>query len=82
MLFFFHIHDGTSIIEDFDGTDLPDLTAARVEALASARDLLADRVRAGQVVDGQHFEITDESGAIVGKVMFKDALVLPADEQS
>ena len=78
--YFFHIRKGDTFIEDHDGKDMPDLAAARAEALASARDLLAERLRAGQIVNGQSFEILDENGAIVDKVMFKDAMRLPSEE--
>ena len=75
--FFLHVRDGATLIEDLEGSDLPDLFAARVEALACARDLLAERIRAGQIVDGQRFEINDEHGTLLDIVMFRDAMRLP-----
>jgi hypothetical protein len=35
--FYLYLHDGKSRVEDPEGSELPDLTAAREEALASAR---------------------------------------------
>ena len=75
--FFFHIRDGSVFIEDPDGTELDDLDAARDEALASARDLVAARVKAGLVVDGRHFEITNEAGEILADVPLTSALLRP-----
>ena len=37
------IRDGDVLIADPDGSDLPDRDAARAEALAGARDILASR---------------------------------------
>ncbi len=54
--------------------DLPDLPAAHQEALLSAREILADQLRAGKPLDGQLIEIADESGRVLGVLSFKDAL--------
>lgn len=72
--FFFHIVDGDKVIEDPDGSELANLDTARAEALQSARHLLADKVRAGEVVDGQRFEIRDGEGELLAVVRFKDAI--------
>jgi len=74
--FFFHIRDGLDLIEDPDGIDLPDLDTAHAEALAEARDLLAARVKAGMIVDGQRFEITDATGIVLASVPLRNALRL------
>ena len=72
--FFFNIRRGVEYIVDPDGTDLPDLDAAVDEALEDARELLSEIVRLGNLVDGQAFEIADETGVIVRTVPFKDAV--------
>jgi hypothetical protein len=38
-----------------------------------ARDVMAERVRAGREPDGSQFEITDESGKIILIVPFEEA---------
>nr|WP_321182289.1 hypothetical protein [Methylobacterium sp. Leaf122] len=45
--FFFHIRDGATLIEDPDGSELPDLAAAREEAAQGAR--FHDRRRADRL---------------------------------
>ena len=75
-VFYLHMRDGDRLIEDPDGSDLPDIEAAREEARISARHLLADRLRAGKVVDGQRFEIVDEAGELRAVVMMRDVLKL------
>lgn len=75
--FYLHIRDGGRLIADPDGSDLPDLDAARAEALASAREILAEKVKVGGVLNGQRIEITDAAGAVLATVPFRDAMRLP-----
>lgn len=72
--FFLHIRDGATLIEDFEGSDLPNVEAACREAIEAAREILASKLLAGAVVDGQTFEITDESGVIRATLSLKDAI--------
>ncbi|MCJ2106705.1 hypothetical protein MKK70_15225 [Methylobacterium sp. E-041] len=58
--FYLHLRDGDDLVEDPDGSDLPNVEAAKEEARASARYLLAERLREGKLIDGQRFEIVDE----------------------
>lgn len=75
-LFYLHIRDGDKLVEDPDGSDLPDLEAAHSEALKGARGILAEMLRKGEVLDGQTIEITDEAGAVLAVVRFRDAFRL------
>lgn len=74
--YYFNIRSAGGMIHDPDGSDLPDLTAARLEAEQSARDLLASLLRDGGVIDGQVFEITDEDGEVLDEVPFRSVLRL------
>lgn len=74
--FFFHIRDGQNLTEDPDGSELSDLDAARVEALHGARQLVAETVRAGELIGRQSFEIRDEAGELQAVVALRDALRL------
>jgi hypothetical protein len=62
--FFFHVRNGDELIEDFEGMDLPNVVAARAEAIQAARDILAEKVRFGGDLKGDLFEIWDENGLI------------------
>lgn len=42
----FHILVGSHLVSDEEGEDLPDIAAARAEAYAVAREILADRIKA------------------------------------
>jgi hypothetical protein len=72
--YYFHLYDGPDVVPDDTGMDLADIQEARIEAIKSARDILADQLRAGEALDGQLIEIADEKGTVLGIVKFKDAL--------
>lgn len=61
---------------DPEGAEFQDVQTARTEAVRSARELLSQRVLNGEEIDGQSFELTDESGAVVDTVKFRDVLRL------
>lgn len=74
MRYYLHMRRGEELIEDPDGEEFADLGAAREAAIWSARELMADRLRRGRRMDGQTFEIHDETGSLVATVPFKDAI--------
>lgn len=75
-MYFFNLRQDDGLLEDPDGSELPDLAAAYREAIEGARDILAAYVKAGTVVDGQVFEIVDAWGKILMLVPLRDALKL------
>ncbi|MDP9812391.1 hypothetical protein J2W42_005261 [Rhizobium tibeticum] len=74
--YFFHLRTGNEIIEDEEGVDLDSAAAAHREAITAAREMLAEAVLQGNVVDGQVFEITDNTGRIIERLPLKEALRL------
>ena len=72
--YFFHLRDGGNLVPDETGMELASLEDARREAVQSARDILADQLRAGQALDGQRIEIADERGEVLVIVTFREAL--------
>lgn len=72
--FYFHQNVRDGFLEDPDGSDLPDIEAARQEALAGARDLWASAIRDGCDLLGDSFVIADEDGAVLLTISFIDAL--------
>jgi hypothetical protein len=57
MRYFFHIRDCSGLISDDEGSELPDMAAARHEARATARDLAMEDLKCGQVVAERSIEI-------------------------
>jgi hypothetical protein len=74
--YFLHIRTREYTALDEEGTDLPDLHAARADALAAARELLAAGIRSSRDPLPKSIVIADEDGKELGEVGMKE--VLPA----
>ena len=72
--YFFLIRDDQGLIEDIEGTDLPDATAALASALESMRELLATAIKAGEEFSFQELVINDADGRVVNRVSVLEAL--------
>jgi hypothetical protein len=72
--YYFDIVDG-QIVPDPEGREIDgDLNAVRSEALADAREMIAENARDGVDVTGRWFEIRDQDRRLVLKVLFAEAL--------
>jgi len=71
--FYFNLRSSKEFAEDPDGQECESLTAAREEAILSAREIMASRVKSGKNPNGSRFEITDITGQLILTVLFKDA---------
>jgi hypothetical protein len=58
--FHFHLQAGDQIIQDDQGVDLPDLSAAQRDAILGAREFLAEAIRSGKPEVPEAFVIADE----------------------
>jgi hypothetical protein len=75
-IYFMNIFNNIDAV-DREGIELPDLEAAKVEAIAGARDIIAAHVRAGMPIHAAHWvEITDENGNVLHEVRFGDVMDL------
>jgi hypothetical protein len=72
--FYFHQSTRDGMVEDPDGSDLPDLAAAVAEALIAARHLWAEAILQERDRGGESFEITDEDGRLLISVPLRNAL--------
>jgi len=72
--FFLHFDDGTRRIEDKEGSDLPDLSAAREEAFSAARQLWAAAILKQQDIGPRRFLIVTDDGNVSDVVEIDDAL--------
>ncbi len=71
--YFFHVYDDV-IANDEEGAELPNIAAARLNALQGARSLIADQVRRGYFVRSHWIDVVDEQGEKVLTVTFGDAV--------
>lgn len=73
-LFFFHIRNEFELVLDREGQEMPGVKAAFEEAQNAAREILAERVRSGDIIDGHEFEVHDQSGMKLFTLPFKSVL--------
>jgi hypothetical protein len=72
--YFFDLIKGNELVEDDQGEDFADIEAAKLEGLASARELLADAAKKGILATSPVYLIRNAAGDILATVPFKDAL--------
>jgi hypothetical protein len=65
----------TKLLEDPEGTHLPDVEAAKQEAILAARDILSNAIRAGKEKVPEAFVIVDDAGQAVATIPL--VVVLP-----
>jgi hypothetical protein len=79
MRLFLHVRTQSVLIEDLEGAIFVTFDEAWHEAIASARFVLGEQIKAGEVVQGQQIEIADEGGQTVATVPFRTILKLYED---
>ncbi|CAA9500472.1 MAG: hypothetical protein AVDCRST_MAG44-732 [uncultured Sphingomonas sp.] len=74
-----HLHNRTGHTRDDEGLDLPDVAAARDEAIRSIRSILSSEILEGQMdLDGR-IDICGEDGETLAVVRFSEAVQLKAE---
>ena len=73
--YFFHLYDDI-VSHDEDGQELLDAAAASREAVRNARQMACAEVIQGHLNLKHRIEVTDESGAVIETVFFKDVIAL------
>lgn len=72
--FYFHIRHAESNELDTVGAEFDSLDLARRDACLAAREIIAEKLTTGEVLDGQRFEIADETGVRVDTAPFRSIL--------
>ena len=70
--YYFHVRAENDLRRDPEGSDLPDIEAARKQAVTMACRIWSERPPESTDND-ETFEIVDESGQVVLKVPFSEA---------
>ena len=73
--FYLHMRNDRTV-EDREGLILEDADAARLEAIRSARDILAAEIRTGRLDLAGEIEVADENGQPILTVPFRQAIVI------
>ena len=69
---FFHLRDGVDTLPDPEGTELPNLEAARACAMRNAYSIMAEDTSKGRLNLNYCIEISDEGGIVLDTVYFRD----------
>jgi hypothetical protein len=73
-LYFFHLNECGTVIADPEGSDLPDLDAARKQAEMEARQIMSAEIRQGMLCLGCCIVIHDADDVEVARMPFRDAV--------
>jgi hypothetical protein len=68
--YFFHVRDGSELIPDPEGVDLPNLDSAADEWRRVVREVLNEDAFRGELLAGRQIEITDALGRLVLLIPF------------
>jgi hypothetical protein len=74
--YFLHQRCGDSGFPDEEGQECPSVEAARRQAIAGIRSILADEIMHGYMILDQRIDICDERGARVATIPFSEAFEL------
>jgi hypothetical protein len=71
--YFFHVYDDV-VAHDEEGIELPNIAAARLNALVGARSLISEQVKHGYFEQSHWVDVVDEQGEAVLTVTFREAV--------
>jgi hypothetical protein len=73
--YFFHLYNDVHTMDE-EGRILPDLAAARANAIKEARELMLETVAEGRINFSHRIDIAEEAGEIVASVTFGEAVTV------
>ena len=73
-LYFFNVASASGTVRDEEGSDLPDLKAAREEAIKDARSLMSGAILEGRDISNRAIQIAGEDGKVLLVVPFRMAV--------
>jgi hypothetical protein len=74
--FYLHVCNGNGFVQDEEGQELADLEAARIEAIRSARSIMASDVQRGILDLSSFIEIENADRQLVQTLSFEEAVDL------
>lgn len=77
--YFFNLYDDGIAIDE-EGSELPDLAAAKARAFASARAMACAEVLDGHLTLGHRIEVVDGGGELLWTVRFGDVVSVEQGE--
>jgi hypothetical protein len=77
--FYFHVFNDV-VAMDEEGIELPDLAAAREQAMDGARELVCEAINKGHLNLDHRIEVTDEAGETLTIVSYRDAFTMTGEQ--
>lgn len=75
-LYHLNLFNDVTVMDD-EGSECPDLAAAKAKAIAAARDLMAEHVRLGRPLDLSHrMEVADDHGKVLAVLPFREIVTI------
>jgi hypothetical protein len=78
--YFFDLHNDVDALDE-EGRELPNLDAAKANALAEAREMMQESVCKGHLDLRHHIDVRDGTGAVLYVLHFEDAVTVRRGEQ-
>ena len=72
--YYFHVREGSELSKDVEGQTLPNVEAARHEAISASREILGEKLLHGGSLNHRTIEIADETGHVVDVISANDVL--------
>ncbi|QAY79429.1 hypothetical protein [Sphingosinicella sp. BN140058] len=79
--YYFHVRNGTGVIRDEEGRDLPDDEAARGEAMKGIRSIISSEAAAGLLDLTGALDIADAQGQLLVTIGFDEAFEIRLPER-
>ena len=73
--YYFHLYNNV-VIRDEEGDELPDLEAARAEALEAARGMICHSVKGGKLNLSHRVDVHDDKGKQLFTLPFRNAITI------
>lgn len=77
--YFFHLCNSVGWVGDAEGEELESSNVARARAIRDIRSILSEEARNGILDLNGHVDIADETGTVVERVSFSDAITVRAE---
>jgi len=72
--YFFHLRRDNETVSDVEGDEFSDREVARASATNAVRELVAARIKTGQVFADEYMDVTDDKGNIILSISFHDVV--------
>jgi hypothetical protein len=73
--YFLNVHDGVTAL-DSEGIELFDLNAARNEAIAGLRGIVAEQILEGRMLMDENIKISNNMGVVLATITVIDAITI------